>query len=166
MGRYSLTSAPSLILTKTSKAEVSEKKFGAYRVFLPHVETLVEFFTASPPMGLLPIKSAELLLFHVGADNVGAESALYAWGWLLKWGADKKSSRNEIAEEAVQRLMFSFPETSGKPFAAAEVPTVLRRDRFEGGIAQGQAKGKQDSSIYGKDSTQGALQSYIVFNGR
>jgi hypothetical protein len=69
MGRYSLTSAPSLILTKTSKAEVSEKKFGAYRVFLPHVETLVEFFTASPPMGLLPIKSAELLLFHVGADT-------------------------------------------------------------------------------------------------
>src|SRR5271157_630331 len=35
----------------------------------PHIETPIEFFTASPPMGLLLIKPAELLLFYTGADT-------------------------------------------------------------------------------------------------
>ena len=34
----------------------------------PHIETPMEFFTASPPMGLLLIKPAERLLFYTGAD--------------------------------------------------------------------------------------------------
>src|SRR5208337_1136801 len=36
----------------------------------PHIETPIEFFTASPPMGLLLIKPAELLLFYTGADSM------------------------------------------------------------------------------------------------
>ena len=38
----------------------------------PHIETPIEFFTTSPPMGLLLIKPAELLLFYTGADRLGA----------------------------------------------------------------------------------------------
>jgi hypothetical protein len=34
-----------------------------------HIETSIEFLTASPPMGLLLIKPAELLLFYTGADT-------------------------------------------------------------------------------------------------
>src|SRR5271157_3245800 len=37
----------------------------------PHIETPIEFITASPPMGLLLIKPAELLLFYTGADSPG-----------------------------------------------------------------------------------------------
>jgi len=35
----------------------------------PHIETAIEFSTASPPMGLLLIKPMELLLFSTGADS-------------------------------------------------------------------------------------------------
>jgi len=35
-----------------------------------HIETHKEFFTASPPMGPLLIKPAEMMLFYTGADNV------------------------------------------------------------------------------------------------
>jgi hypothetical protein len=35
----------------------------------PHIETPVEFCTASPPMGLLPVKPAEVLLSHDGPDR-------------------------------------------------------------------------------------------------
>jgi hypothetical protein len=35
----------------------------------PHIETPVEFSTASPPMGLLPIKPAEVLFSYTGPDN-------------------------------------------------------------------------------------------------
>ncbi|MGO9271345.1 MAG: hypothetical protein ACLQOO_13985, partial [Terriglobia bacterium] len=35
----------------------------------PHIETPIEFSTASPPMGLLLIKPVELLLSYTGADN-------------------------------------------------------------------------------------------------
>jgi hypothetical protein len=56
---------------------------------------------------------------------------LDAWGQLVKRGADEESSRNEIAEEALQRSMFPFPEAGGKAFASAKPPTVLRRDGFE-----------------------------------
>jgi hypothetical protein len=34
-----------------------------------HIETHKEFFTASPPMGPLLIKPAEMMLFYTGADN-------------------------------------------------------------------------------------------------
>ncbi len=34
----------------------------------PHIETPIEFSTASPPMGLLLIKPVELLLSYTGAD--------------------------------------------------------------------------------------------------
>jgi hypothetical protein len=34
-----------------------------------HIESPVEFFAASPRMGLLPIKPAELLLFYPGTDR-------------------------------------------------------------------------------------------------
>jgi hypothetical protein len=37
--------------------------------FFSDIETVIEFFTASPPMGPLPVKPAELLLFHIGADS-------------------------------------------------------------------------------------------------
>ena len=37
----------------------------------PHIETPIEFFTASPPMGLLLIKPAALLLFYTGTDKSG-----------------------------------------------------------------------------------------------
>jgi len=33
------------------------------------LETPIEFLTASPPMGLLLIKPAELMLFYTGADS-------------------------------------------------------------------------------------------------
>jgi hypothetical protein len=61
--------------------------------------------------------------------------------------------------------MSSFREAGGKTFAAAKLPTVLRGDGLKGGILHGTAEGAQDSSIYGKDRTQRALQSHIVFNG-
>jgi hypothetical protein len=34
-----------------------------------HIETPIEFFTASPPMGPLLIKPAEMMLFYTGADT-------------------------------------------------------------------------------------------------
>ena len=34
-----------------------------------HIETPIEFFTASPPMGPLLIKPAEVMLFYTGADT-------------------------------------------------------------------------------------------------
>jgi hypothetical protein len=49
--------------------------------------------------------------------------------------------------------MLSFPEASRKTLAAAKLPTVLRRDRLAGDIAQGKVEGAQDSGIYGKDRT-------------
>ena len=42
----------------------------------PHIETPIEFFTASPPMGLLLITPAELLLFLTGADSLVSDSVL------------------------------------------------------------------------------------------
>ena len=36
----------------------------------PHIETPVEFCTASPPMGLLPVKPAEVLLSYTGPDTL------------------------------------------------------------------------------------------------
>jgi hypothetical protein len=36
----------------------------------PHIETPIEFFTASPPMGLLLTKPVGLLLFLTGADTI------------------------------------------------------------------------------------------------
>jgi hypothetical protein len=62
--------------------------------------------------------------------------------------------------------MFSFPETGREALATAKMPAALRRDDLEGNIPQGTAEGEQDSSVYGKDRTQCALQSHIVFNGR
>ena len=38
-----------------------------------HLETTIEFLTASPPMGLLLIKPAELLLLYTGADRQNSE---------------------------------------------------------------------------------------------
>ncbi|HEY6292830.1 MAG TPA: hypothetical protein VI455_14875 [Terriglobia bacterium] len=35
----------------------------------PRIETPIEFFAASPPMGLLLIRPAELQLFYTGADT-------------------------------------------------------------------------------------------------
>jgi len=35
-----------------------------------HIETPIEFFTASPPMGPLLIKPAEMMLFYTGADTL------------------------------------------------------------------------------------------------
>jgi hypothetical protein len=91
---------------------------------------------------------------------------LDAWGWILERGVDEDPSRNKIAKEAAQRFMFSFPEAGRKAFAAAKRPTVLGRDRLETNITQGPAEGAQDSSVYGKDCSQGALQSLVIFNGR
>jgi len=34
-----------------------------------HIETPIEFFTASPPMGPLLIKPEEMMLFYTGADT-------------------------------------------------------------------------------------------------
>jgi len=91
---------------------------------------------------------------------------LDARGLFLKWGAGEESSRNEIAEEAAQRSMFPFPETGGKAFPAAELPTVFWGDGFEADIPDDTGEGAQDSSVDGEDRTQRALQSHIVFNGR
>ena len=33
------------------------------------IDTLIEYFTASPPMGLLPVKPAEVLLSYTGPDR-------------------------------------------------------------------------------------------------
>jgi hypothetical protein len=38
----------------------------------PHIQTPIEFFTASPPMGLLLIKPAEVMHFYTGPDSMRA----------------------------------------------------------------------------------------------
>jgi hypothetical protein len=41
----------------------------------PHIETPVEFFTASQPMGLLLIKPEQLMPFYTGADMQSGRAA-------------------------------------------------------------------------------------------
>jgi hypothetical protein len=91
---------------------------------------------------------------------------LDAWRQILERGVDEDPSRDKITKEAAQRFMLSFPEAGRKAFAAAKLPAIFGRDRLERDIAQGTSEGAQDSSVHGKDGTQGALQSDIVFNGR
>src|SRR5207237_3614641 len=79
--------------------------------------------------------------------DVRTERALDAWGLFLKWGAGEESSRNEIAEEAAQRSMFPFPETGGRAFPAAELPTVLWGDNFEADIPDDTGVGGQASVV-------------------
>jgi len=86
--------------------------------------------------------------------DVRTESALDVWRWLLERGIREHASSKEITEEAAQRLVFSFPEASGKALAAAKLPTVLGGDGFEGNVPHGMAEGVQDSSIHGKNRTK------------
>jgi len=41
-----------------------------YSISLMTEEAPIEFLTASPPMGLLLIKPAEMMLFYTGADSL------------------------------------------------------------------------------------------------
>jgi len=40
----------------------------------PPVETTIEFCTASPPTGALPIKSAQPMSFYIGTDSLGLDA--------------------------------------------------------------------------------------------
>ena len=74
-----------------------------------HLETPIEFFTASPPMGPLLIKPAGMMLLYTGADNLqGRQLDSEQFKRLV----DKVSAaRNELLDQ-LAALSYKFQATA------------------------------------------------------
>ena len=104
------------------------------------------------------------LQFFAGVD-VGLERTRDAGPMRWKWTGREVSTVDEPSEEPAQCLVFAFPPSRRRPFAATELTGRLRIDVTNSDVAESTGVGTKDPRIRGEHRSQGAFQSDVRIDG-